>query len=236
MIGHHIGRTVRSLCIAGVATLALASQASAGGSIKDEPAYPVLSWSGLYVGATVGGGWGDSRSNDGLPSNTFDIDGAVVGGTVGYNLMASPNVLLGVEADVSWSGISGKFGPGNLGQPNGGGWGCGSGPCRTSIDWFGTLRARLGYVAGPWLLYGTGGLAFGGIKSGIDNSTTFQASDTNFGWTAGLGAEFAVSRGVTAKLEYLHVDLGYTDVHHGFFKADAKFDVVRAGLNIKLGN
>lgn len=234
-------QVMKTVCIGGIAALTIATNAIAGGSIKDAPVYtdrvhPTLSWSGLYVGVTAGGGWGESRFNDGAVSNPFDIDGAVVGGTLGYNFMASPNLLLGVEADVSWSGINGAFGPGNLGQPGGAGWGCGSGPCRTDVGWFGTLRGRVGFVSGSWMFYGTGGLAFGHVKSGIDNTTNFQASDTNFGWTAGLGTELALSRNVTAKLEYLHVDLGYTDLSNGFFKADAKFDVVRAGLNIKLGN
>jgi outer membrane immunogenic protein len=88
---------------------------------------------------------------------------------------------------------------------------------------------------GQSLLYATGGLAFGKVKSGIDNTTSFQSSDTNVGWTVGAGIEHSFSNNWSAKIEYLHVDLGWTATSNGFFKSDAEFDVVRAGLNYRFG-
>jgi outer membrane immunogenic protein len=194
-------------------------------------AAPLFNWTGFYVGVQGGYGWGDSRFNDGVSSNWFDIDGWFAGATIGYNFQLTPNWVAGVEADLS-SGISGSFGPGNLGQPNGAGWGCGSGPCVTDIKWFGTLRGRLGYAVNNWLLYGTGGFAWGKLKSEIENTTDFVVSDTNSGWTAGVGLEYAVSPVWTAKVEYLHVDLGWTKTQ-GFFKSDTRFDLVRVGINYR---
>jgi outer membrane immunogenic protein len=226
-----------------VATLALTGAAHAadlGGvpyrSLKDEPVYaPTFSWTGFYIGATAGYAWGDSRFNDGETSNPFDIDGGVFGGTIGYNLQFHRNWVAGIEADIS-NGPSGSFGPGNLGQPNGTGWGCGSGPCTTDVDWFGTLRGRLGFSADRLLVYATGGMAYGNINSRIENTTNFRADDTTVGWTVGGGVEYAFAPSWSFKVEYLHVDLGWTEKQGPLpFKSDAEFDVVRAGLNYRFG-
>jgi outer membrane immunogenic protein len=162
------------------------------------------------------------------------INGFIAGGTIGGNLQLGGRWLVGI--DLSFSDISGSFGPGNLGQPNGGGWNCASGPCRTEVEWFGTLRGRVGPTFGRTLVYATGGLAFGHLKAGIDNSLTFQTDHTNVGWTVGGGIEHMLHSNWSAKIEYLHVDLGWTSVSNGFFKADAEFDLVRAGLNYRFGH
>lgn len=218
------------LALASSAVVMLASSAWASGPDRGRP----FSWTGLYIGATVGGGWGESRFDDGAPSNPFDIDGFVGSAAVGYNLQLDRNWVVGIEADIS-SGISGGFGPGNLGQPNGGGWFCGSGACVTDVNWFGTVRGRIGYASSTLLVYGTGGLAYGRVESEIENSVV-QVSDTSVGWTVGGGLEYAFAPNWSAKIEYLHVDLGWTRSANGFFfRSDAEFDVVRAGLNYRLG-
>ena len=202
--------------------------------LKDEPVYmPAITWTGFYIGATAGGGWGKTRFDDGAKSNSFDIDGFVGGITLGYNLRVRENLIAGIEADIS-SGVSGSFGPGNLGQPNGESWNCASGACETDVNWFGTVRGRIGYTFDNLLVYGTGGLAYGHVKSGIDNESSFQVSDTNVGWAAGGGIEYAFAPNWSAKAEFLHVDLGWTSQVNGF-RSDAEFDVVRAGINYHLG-
>jgi outer membrane immunogenic protein len=84
------------------------------------------------------------------------------------------------------------------------------------MDWFGTVRARLGYAGGAWLFYGTGGLAYGHVKYSYLQTNvpyggplTIAASDsaTEVGWTAGAGVEYGVGPW-SAKLEYLYYDLG----------------------------
>jgi outer membrane immunogenic protein len=219
------------------APLAHAGGLERRGSLKDGP-YSAYSWTGAYIGVTAGYGWGDSRFDDGARSNPFDIDGLVIGGTIGYNLQLQGNVVIGVEADISYSDISGSFGPGNLGQPNGLGWGCGTGACVTDVNWFGTLRGRLGYAAADSLLiYATGGLAYGSIDSAIRNDADWITGNTAVGWTVGGGIEYVLRPGWTAKLEYLHVDLGWTDRNAAEnFRSDAVFDVVRLGLNYRLGS
>ena len=90
-----------------------------------------------------------------------------------------------------------------------------------SLDWFGTSRTRLGFLATPnVLLYGTAGVAFGQVKDDATVNTpglgSFTASfkDVKAGWTAGVGVEAAFGGGWSGKLEYLYIDLGATS--HSF--------------------
>ncbi|MGN6747569.1 MAG: outer membrane protein, partial [Xanthobacteraceae bacterium] len=93
------------------------------------------------------------------------------------------------------------------------------------VDWFGTVRGRFGYAAGPVLVYATGGLAYGEVnRSGnvvgqtnfilggtVNNfAGSYSASTTTTGWTAGAGVEGMISRNWSVKAEYLYMDLGST--------------------------
>jgi outer membrane immunogenic protein len=86
-----------------------------------------------------------------------------------------------------------------------------------NIDWFGTARGRVGWTEGPWMFYGTGGLAYGRVTGQLTSfaSTGAQqlgASSTistfKAGWTAGFGLEAKLIGNWSAKAEYLYVDLG----------------------------
>ena len=219
------------------------------GSIKDGPYQGVLSWTGFYVGVTAGAASGESRQGDitnagRVDSNPFDVSGFTAGATLGYNFQTNTNWVVGIEVDISHAGISGSF-SGNLGQPGGGTWHCTDpngqlavGPCETDVNWFGTVRGRIGYAFNTLLIYGTGGLAYGKVESGLKDheipSQSEHVSDINLGWTAGGGVEYAFAPNWSAKFEYLHVDLGWTD-RTGHFRADAEFDLVRLGLNYRFG-
>ncbi len=88
------------------------------------------------------------------------------------------------------------------------------------LDYLGTVRGRLGVLVTPtFLLYGTGGLAYGGVQSNtsINFTNTGGAvpgfasgsfSDTRTGWTAGAGFEWMFFPNWSAKLEGLYYDLG----------------------------
>jgi outer membrane immunogenic protein len=101
-----------------------------------------------------------------------------------------------VEGDGDWTDLRGTASLAN----------CGLAFCRTRNDFLSTARARLGFAADRWLPYVTGGLAVGNIRAAVPG---FPGIDqTNAGWTAGGGLEFALAGNWTAKAEYLHVDLG----------------------------
>ncbi len=177
---------------------------------------PAWSWAGLYVG--INGGYGFNRSDFSAPFATggFDADGGLVGGTLGYNWQYGQTVF-GLEGDMDWSDMGGSAA-------------CGGTVCSVNNDWLGTVRGRLGYSFGRVMPYVTGGLAVGNIKTAI--AGVGSADETKAGWTAGGGLEFHVSGPWTAKVEYLHVDLGRGAAVAG---SDAKFtsDIVRGGINYK---
>jgi len=195
------------------------------------PAYfapPPYNWTGFYVGINGGGGWGTSKWDPPFPGS-FDVSGGVVGGTVGYNWQFGTWVA-GVEGDLDWSNIKGSTTAGICVTP----------ACEMRNNYLGTVRGRMGYAFDRFLPYVTGGLAVGNVKASSPGLTTVD--DTNAGWTAGAGVEFAVAGNVTAKVEYLYVDLGNVTCGIGSAcyggvtasnKADFTTNMVRGGLNFR---
>ena len=133
----------------------------------------------------------------------------------------------------NFTGTSG-FGPGGVCQNTTAGgqiYGVCSGRNNLDVDWFGTVRGRLGYAFGNTLIYGTGGFAAGGVRAtslytdnnigndtgggalGGNNPGTVQTgrvsnSATNTGWTAGAGIEVKLSPSWSLKGEYQFINLG----------------------------
>jgi outer membrane immunogenic protein len=191
---------------------------------------PIYNWTGFYVGGNVGYSWGRSRDDSSLTngagtvlftsSERSNLDGVVGGGQIGYNWQTQ-NWLWGLEADIQGTGERGSrafiCGIGICTPPTGGFVAVPTpGPAVAAaldqkLDWFGTVRGRAGVLATPKvLLYVTGGLAYGEVKTGetIGALTGFSNSTTNVGYTVGAGIEGAIGGNWTAKLEYLYVDLG----------------------------
>jgi outer membrane immunogenic protein len=185
-------------------------------------------WTGFYVGANGGYGWGHSQWTDPtslVTTGNFNIKGAVFGGTLGYNYQLG-SIVLGVEGDYDWSNIKGStlaVCGGTIG-------------CETKNTWLATVRGRVGYAFDRWLPYLTGGLAYGNIKAVSDLGTD---TSTKAGYAVGAGLEYAFMGNWSAKLEYLYVHLadGTCNVACGAPVApvDVKFNtnLIRAGLNYK---
>lgn len=164
------------------------------------------SWMGPYIGGNLGYGWGDVSNNGARPS------GVLGGLQAGYNYQ-SGQLVLGIEGDLQLNSADDTFAPWKFSNP-----------------WFGTVRGRLGYAFNNILLYGTGGLAFGSLKV---ESGGFSESQTSAGWTAGVGAEYAINQNWSAKIEYLYVDLSdktflMTGMSNGY-----QFSTVRVGVNYR---
>ncbi|MFG1359644.1 outer membrane protein [Xanthobacter pseudotagetidis] len=239
---------MKRFLLATVALAALSAPAAAADLATKYPvkavAVPVFSWTGFYIGANVGYG-GDSVTYDAsfagvIPpltaSASLNTSGFFVGGQIGYNYQFSNNVVLGIETDLQWSDISGNLSASFMGLP--------IVSAGSSVDYFGTIRARLGYAIDRFLPYITGGIAYG--KSGTDVTfigvPVFSDSSTSWGWTLGAGGEFAITNHWTFKAEYLYVDLGDNTldltgiVPPGFPLAisnDTKFHTFKAGVNYK---
>ncbi len=187
---------------------------------------PGYNWSGFYLG--INGGYGFGQSNwtptGFTPTGTFSTSGFLAGGTLGANYQMGAFVL-GIEGDGDWTNLSGSIT-------------CtGSVTCQTSSNWLATARGRIGYAFDRILLYGTGGGAAGNIKA-YNSFTSGTDSNTEYGWTAGAGIEFAFAQNWTAKVEYLYVDLANGACNAscpGFAPVAVSFteSLVRAGINYK---
>jgi outer membrane immunogenic protein len=213
------------------------------------PAYLPFTWTGFYVGANVGAAFGDSDRDIKISEepdpyeqygNLGDDDvGLTAGVQAGYNYQMGM-LVVGVEGDINYLGLDRSADyvdeDDNIFEVS------------NDINWFGTLRARLGVTPMDRLLvYATGGLAFGDI----DEDATFfyegedysgSNSDTQWGWTIGGGVEYALTDNWTIKAEYLFVDLDDSDftvtsdaVPGTSFRVegDNQFSVVRLGVNYK---
>jgi outer membrane immunogenic protein len=242
--------------IAASAALLLSTSAYAADVVGNEPPAPApvaasFDWTGAYIGVNAGGGFGKFKhpfdvSNPGggpaLANGSLNItSGGFLGGVqAGYNWQ-SGQMIYGVEADFQGSAVKGE---GSF-DVNSGGFAV-SGKAGTKVDWFGTVRARIGYTpVDRFMVYGTGGLAYGHVKSYLDANLggtpfSYSSSNTKAGWTVGLGAEYAVTNNWTLKTEYLYTDLGKSTVYDGDdlgphinLKNDVAFHTVRVGLNYK---
>src|ERR1700680_651018 len=170
---------------------------------------PIANWTGTYVGANFGYGRGKTDESGDIPtlaSGTARPEGGLAGAQFG-GIYQTGIAVFGFEGDIQASWQKGSFvSTGTFGGApfvlNG----------TNRLPWFGTTRARLGIVSDRFLVYGTGGFAFGefhndevvtGALTGTANFTTFRP-----GWAAGGGIEAMLGQNWTLRAEYLHIDLG----------------------------
>jgi outer membrane immunogenic protein len=241
--------TIPIAIVAGlIAPAALA--ADIGGKAPLPAPAPAWSWTGWYAGVNAGASFGRAKTDFNVTpftelggiftlgpgfagSDTAFPSGFMGGGQVGYNWQWSPLIVLGVEADIqgaleretanfsnNFTCLPCTFGTAGTVLAN----------YTTQIDWFGTVRARIGYVWGNGnvMSYITGGLAYGEVK--IDGTNTvsgavirnpaatfsgtqaFGHSQVNTGWVAGYGTEGRLAdTNWTWKIEGLYMGLGTLD-------------------------
>lgn len=185
-----------------VSMISLASAADLPRSVYKAPAMvaPAFSWTGFYIGANVGYGWGDGDGTATVGGLTGPVSGSssgiLGGGQIGYNWQTGP-LVFGVEADIQATGIDGSVtGPNFI---NG----------KSSVPWFGTIRGRLGYAWDRVMLYATGGGVYGEGRlkgTSLVNGTSFDNSATAWTWTVGGGIEYMFMPAWSAKVEYLYTD------------------------------
>ena len=237
-----------------------------GFNTQDNRAATVIAVPGTPAVALFGPGAGGAPFSSGVLAfgNGSSNDGFVGGGQIGYNYQFTPGsgVVVGVEADAQYVDFgrnrnrfssSSPLIPGSLAfNPNG----------LSSLDYFGTVRGRLGYAFDRTLVYGTGGFAYG--SGSADRSFGGFAGNDSFrtGYAVGGGIEYALptdsflnffrSSAVTLKVEGLYVNLDRNTRNQGAFVINAannfpvvysgigrrsdEFAVVRAGLNYKFGS
>jgi outer membrane immunogenic protein len=202
---------MRKVGLALAATTCLTVVASIASAADLRPAYkapppmapPAWSWTGFYIGAHIGSGWGTKEHETlvagiGVFDGSHTVNGFIGGGQIGFNWQSGWAVW-GVEADVSGSGIDGR-GACALGVFN----------CRTRVDVFGTIAGRLGVSIDRALVYIKGGGAW--VNDRYTASTvgglSAELTDTRWGWMLGGGIEYAFGGAWSAKVEYNYMDFG----------------------------
>jgi len=214
------------------------------------PAAP--DWTGFYIGGHIGYGWGNSNwsTPPGIsgsfsvakPFDPFADTGSVyMGVQAGYDYMLPNRFVVGAVADASfpsWPNLGGISigGVSPLTTPALGG----ESFSETMLD-FGTVRGRIGYAPGNWLVYATGGFAWAYDQITVTQQTTGVTQAPflwRFGWTAGAGVELPIMPNWTAKAEYLYVmmpngsfSIPSTPATTGSVKFQE--NVIRAGVNFK---
>jgi len=193
------------------------------------PAYaapaPVSNWSGAYIGAQAGYGWGHATNKQGAPNTK--PDGAIVGGYAGYDHQfdGSP-VVVGVETDLNYNTAHDS-------KANAGG------RIRNDLNWSGATRARIGYAMDNVMVYGAGGVAYGEHKVKARVGAASSSDDkTAIGYTVGGGVEAKVADNVTARVDYRYNDYG-TDsfkVPGGKVKSDLTENRLTAGVAYKFSS
>ncbi len=223
---------VKKLSI-GIIVLALlgASPADAGDAAMPTtaPAVPAYDWTGAYVGFHFGYGGGSlgSGTHPILDKGVIfppTITGLVGGYQAGWNVQLSNRLVLGVEADVTFTSPIDR-GATDL-----------AAPFNTKLDYIGTARARVGYAFGTLFPYLTGGLAWGETTIDINNngSVIGSKSSAHAGWTIGLGVAFPVAGRWTGKIEYNYVDLAPAGFAFPGQTVDPKVHLVKIGLNYRI--
>lgn len=231
-------------------------------SRKVAPAYipPVFSWTGFYAGVNAGYAFNGSTNlknvtygvggysytaNNGYGYTRHSDEGSFTGGAqIGYNYQMG-SIVLGAEADFNYANVEKKHYSDGLAYLYTGD----EAAVKSQVQWFGTVRARVGFTpVDRLMLFVTGGLAYGQVKTTgayYDNVNSYgfvgSKNDTRVGWTLGAGAEYAITNNITIKGEYAYVDLGdkrhtvgglYT-TEYLTWKDQNNFHVVRAGVNYK---
>lgn len=195
----------------------MANAADISGEEPPEPAAPpvqlepVNTWSGPFVGVTLGYGFGQTDAAVG----ELDTDGVLGGGFAGYNFQHG-DFVYGLEGDVGFNAMDGSTA------------GTGS---EAGVE--GSLRARMGLaVAEGVLVYGTAGGAAGRLEisdaAGSDRNTLL-------GWTAGAGVDATLTENIFGRVEYRYTDYGSETFNtgSGAQNIDASSNRVQFGLGVK---
>jgi high affinity Mn2+ porin len=226
------------LAAVGLSILALdqsARAAEANMPVTAPPVQTTFDWTGFYIGAHAGFGRGTANAvltdpATGTTSNVFD--GMIAGVQAGYNYRLASGLLLGVEADISLPNyLTSNSVVSSIAT------------ARSDVteqwDYVATARGRVGYAAGPWLAYATGGLAWAGERflNSPANGTDEKVLNTRLGWAAGGGLEYGFAPHWSVRLEYLYSRFENANVTFPSgtqYASTLDFQSLRVGLNRKI--
>ncbi len=231
---------ILGLTLSSVAAFVSASAADMySGPVGPGPALALFDWSGFYAGINGGGAWAvDDQLTNTPAANPFggiSPTGGFGGGQIGYNWQGlclwDRHLVLGVEADIQGSDISDR--QNDFNTP--------SSVYKSNLDFFGTLRGRVGYAVQETLFYFTGGLAYGGLHKFSDAFGPQSFDGTAAGYTVGAGVEYKITPAWSVKGEFQYVNLGqnnvcgsgscFNDPATAGEQSDDTYSTIRVGVN-----
>jgi high affinity Mn2+ porin len=226
----------RRAAFASLWLLSLACPARAADLPVKAPALQaVYDWTGFYVGGHFGYGQGSLGPNSlALPLQGLVFPhsptGLIGGYDMGYNREIANHIVFGIAADATFTTYVDQAA---IAQSQD--------PYNSTIDYIGTVRGRIGYAAGRWMPYVTGGFAWGHTHVEVNDGSSSVIGHYAPGWVAGAGVEWAVSGNWTAKLEYDYVDLQRTVFDlRGYalpvVNIDPRMSLFQFGLNYQFGD
>lgn len=207
---------LRRFLLATAGTIAIIGSAVAADLPVMPPPVPIFTWTGIYLGGQIGYAWGRNSSHIFDPfvvpvaaSLSSNPNGVIGGAHVGYNLQINQWVV-GLEGDVDGTSYSRTSGPDPIFFDT---------FVRVRQDIEGSIRGRVGIAWDRALLYATGGVAFGNIKTSYASPIGFAGfggfdsfSRNRVGWTVGGGIEYAITNNWSVRGEYRFTDFGkFTD-------------------------
>jgi len=196
---------------------------------------PVYDWTGFYLGAHAGFGWGrsDAVLTDPLTSSGGNVtNGSIAGVQAGFNRRFASGLVLGVEGDITFPGyfISNSV-VSFLATPRA--------YVTEQWDYAATARGRIGYASGSWLFYATGGVSMAGERfvnvPPIGNDD--KVLHSRFGWVGGVGLEYGFAPHWSARLEYLSSRFGNSDISFASgtrYASSFDLQTISIGLNRKI--
>jgi outer membrane immunogenic protein len=185
----------------GLGGAASAADVYSAAGMKYVPVY-APSWAGLYLGFNAG--YGVSTGSDQLAEAGYSAglrpEGGFGGAQIGYNWQGTTGLVLGVEVDFQASTINDRnvlvYADSNE-------------EYTSRLDWYGTVRGRIGYARGPALIYGTGGFAFGGLHTAYQYAGyDYRFEGTATGYVVGGGIEYQLTPAWSVKAEYQYLNFG----------------------------
>jgi outer membrane immunogenic protein len=193
-------------------------------------------WTGPYVGATVGGSFANvdhyydrQNGNNDHGQVWLDASGVNFAANIGYNYQLANNIVLGAEAELGGLGLDEE----KIVIKD-------DDVLRIDTGLFGSARFRAGYALDRFLPYVTAGVGFIGIENAGGNPANDQRfltnDETRIGIVLGAGADYAFTRNLVAKLEYLYLDTPEYEVRNlenEMMSFDNDIHIVRAGLSYR---
>jgi outer membrane immunogenic protein len=226
---------MKNYIIASALLLATVTGAQAADVVVQETV-PAYNWSGIYVGAQAGYAWSDARY-DAFDYATVDYDpnGLFGGAYAGYNYQLQNNIVLGIDADINFSGIDSD---GSLT------WASGSDPDdhigHSKVKWTGAIRGRVGYALDRFMPYIAGGLSVARFQFDLDHDGTgnmdFEEERSLTGWNLGAGFDYAATDNIIVRAEYRYSDFGSRSFDNDWAddsKIDLKTHDIRLGVAYK---